>query len=35
MGQPLPGQLLVEVSESKVTKLLIFSYVEDHPTIFF
>ena len=34
-GTAILGQLLVEVSESKVTKLFIYLYVEDHATIFF
>ena len=31
----LPGELLVNVSESKITELFIFLYVEDNATIFF
>ena len=35
MRQPSPGQLLLEVSESKITKLFIYLYVEDNATIFY
>ena len=31
----LPGELQVNVSESKITELSIFLYVEDNATIFF
>ena len=36
-GTSFPGELLVEVSESKITELLLlfFLYVEDNATIFF
>ena len=33
-GQSFPGELLVEVSESKITVLFIFLYVEDNATFF-
>ena len=35
MGQSFPGQLLVDVSKSKITEVFIFLYVEDDATIFF
>ena len=34
-GTPFPGELLAEVTESKITELFIFLYVEDNATIFF
>ena len=34
-GTPFPGELLAEVTESKITELFIFLYVEDNVTIFF
>ena len=34
-GTLFPGELLVEISESSITELFIFLYVEDNATIFF
>ena len=34
-GTLFPGELLVEISESTITELFIFLYVEDNATIFF